>query len=186
MKWNKKNYKEPINKTFQITSTSIYIVAILYYYFAFHIFNNQLYAEGILQFNSFIAHYFPGVGSRNMISEGKYGNGRYIEYLAGISIIIALLTSIFSIYTLAMKNLWTDYSTENNLMIFILSYIGLGLIFIGGFYSLYFQTTQHSLRIIYSTIGATLFNLSIALIFSLMFISTIDICRFLFFRNKHS
>lgn len=185
MEWNKKNYNVAIGKVVFTLFLFVYSMAMLYYYFAFHISSNQDYSKEILQFNSYISHYFAGVESRSIRGEEVYGNGQYINYLAGISIIAFIITTPFSIGILAYKKLWFDYSVRNETYFTsFFSLLGMILIAIAGYYYLYFDTSYHFIKLIYTSIGATIFNINSLLLISMTIVVIVDQIRFFILKNN--
>lgn len=180
MEWNNKNYNVAMSRLMMKLFIFVFIMSILYYYFAFHIADSQWYAEGILQFNSFTAHYFPGVESRSIRGEEVFGNGRYIQYIGGVSLIIIPIEVLFLLYALIFKHLWYEGYSNDNIGKNILALLFFMILLSFMFSSWYFANTFSRLQ--YNSIGATLIYFSSNFSLVGIIITIIDQIRF-FLKN---
>lgn len=76
----------------------LYTLAILYYYYALHITNNNSYSIGIIKFNNFFTNIFPGIKNKAKLGEILHNNGIYTEYILAVGFIIGILSSVFYLY----------------------------------------------------------------------------------------
>lgn len=184
-KWNKNNDTRLVNGALLFVFSVCILIALLYYFFAFYVLSDPSQANNILEFNSGVSHTFPGVASRSIRGEELYGNGRYIQFISGASLIISIVTTILSLLIITKLNLWTDYSNDDNSHIKMLFGVLVLILFVLLLYHYSYLDTGHHQKYTYRFITISMQYVSLSLVLSGIGIGLIDRLVF-WFRSKFS